>query len=138
MILADTGYWVALFDRDDHHHARAVEVSRGLHEQLAVTWPVLTETVYFLGARYGSAAVQRFLELGERGGYQLHPLDEHDLPRLRALIKKYADLPMDLAAASLVLLAERTGEGRIFSTDQRDFRTYRFKQHKPFRNLLLG
>ncbi|MFT4099422.1 MAG: PIN domain-containing protein [Burkholderiaceae bacterium] len=138
MILADSGYWIALFDRDDRHHARAVEVSRDLREQLVLTWPVLTETVYFLGARYGSDAVQRFLELGEHGGYRIHPLNEHDLPRLRALTKKYASLPMDLADASLVLLAEQTGEGRILSTDQRSFRTYRFKHRKPFRNLLLG
>ena len=52
-------------------------------------------------------------------------------------MKKYADLPMDLADASLVILAEHLGHGRIFSTDQRDFRTYRFKQHEPFQNLLL-
>lgn len=137
MILADSGYWVALFDRSDRHHQRAVEVTRGLSEQLVVTWPILTETAHFLGARYGSVAVQRFLELGERNGYRIHPLGEQDLPRLRALTKKYADLPMDLADASLVLLAEVSGDGRILSTDQRDFRAYRFKQHKPFRNLLL-
>ncbi|MBS0213383.1 MAG: hypothetical protein JSR26_09450 [Proteobacteria bacterium] len=74
MILADSGYWIALFDRDDRHHARAVEVSRGLREQLLLTRPVLMETVYFLGARCGSAAVQGFLALGERSGYRLHPL----------------------------------------------------------------
>ncbi len=51
-------------------------------------------------------------------------------------MKKYADLPMDLADASLVLLAEHLGHGRILSTDRRDFGTYRFKEHKPFENLL--
>ena len=138
MILADTGYWIALLDRDDRHHARAVEVSRSLREPLVVTWPVLTETTYFLGARYGAGAVARFLELGERDGYRVHAFDERDLPRLRALVEKYADLPMDLADASLVLLAQDSGEGRILSTDERDFRTYRFKNRKPFHNLLLG
>ena len=43
---------------------------------------------------------------------------------------------MDLADASLVLLAERLGHGRILSTDQRDFEAYRWKQHHPFENLL--
>ncbi|MEE7624612.1 hypothetical protein V3O24_00415 [Methylobacter sp. Wu8] len=46
---------------------------------------------------------------------------------------KYADLPMDLAA----ILAEKLGHSRILSTDQRDFKTYRWKNHKPFENLLL-
>jgi predicted nucleic acid-binding protein len=45
---------------------------------------------------------------------------------------------MDPADASLVVLAEELGDGRILSTDQRDFRAYRWKNRKPFRNLLLG
>ena len=44
---------------------------------------------------------------------------------------------MDLADASLVVLAEEMDDGRILSTDNRDFRTYRWKQRKPFRNLLV-
>ena len=44
---------------------------------------------------------------------------------------------MILADASLVLLAEENGEGRIVSTDERDFHAYRWKNQHPFRNLLL-
>ena len=40
-------------------------------------------------------------------------------------MEKYRDLPMDLADASLVLLAEALGSGRILSTDARDFGAYR-------------
>jgi uncharacterized protein len=47
---------------------------------------------------------------------------------------QYADLPMDLADASLVLLAEELGHGRIVSTDRRDFHTYRWKNHQSFTN----
>nr|WP_202951321.1 hypothetical protein [Xenococcus sp. PCC 7305] len=53
-------------------------------------------------------------------------------------MEKYADLPMDLADASLVILAEHLGHGRIFSVDQRDFNTYRWKQNHPFENLLIA
>ncbi|MEE9355454.1 MAG: hypothetical protein V3U75_07670 [Methylococcaceae bacterium] len=52
-------------------------------------------------------------------------------------MNKYTNLPMDLADASLVILAEELGHGRILSTDLRDFRTYRWKNHNPFQNLLL-
>jgi predicted nucleic acid-binding protein len=45
---------------------------------------------------------------------------------------------MDLADASLVVLAEELGSGRILSTDQRDFHTYRWKNRRPFHNLLLA
>ena len=46
-------------------------------------------------------------------------------------------LPMDLADASLLILAEHLGHGRILSTDERDFKTYRWKRHKPFTNLMF-
>lgn len=49
---------------------------------------------------------------------------------------KYRELPMDLADASLVILAEELGSGRILSTDRRAFQTYRWKTRKPFKGLL--
>ncbi|HEX6833517.1 MAG TPA: hypothetical protein VF132_08285 [Rudaea sp.] len=52
-------------------------------------------------------------------------------------MRRYADLPMDLADASLVLLAEELDDGRILSTDVRDFGGYRWKTRRPFRNLLI-
>ena len=45
---------------------------------------------------------------------------------------------MDLADASLVLLAEELGEGRIVSSDERDFHAYRWKNQHPFTNVLWG
>ena len=41
------------------------------------------------------------------------------------------------STGDLVVLAEHLKSGRILSTDERDFRTYRFKRHDPFVNLLL-
>lgn len=51
-------------------------------------------------------------------------------------MQKYRALPVDLADASLVVLAKELGSGRILSTDRRDFETYRWKNRKPFQNLL--
>ncbi len=56
----------------------------------------------------------RFAELG---------LD--DFPRMRELMWKYRDLPMDLADAALVRVAEREGLRRIFTIDRQDFEIYR-------------
>ena len=57
--------------------------------------------------------------------------------RIKELMEKYADLPIDFADASLVILAEYLGHGRILSVDQRDFYTYRWKNYYPFENLLM-
>jgi uncharacterized protein len=45
---------------------------------------------------------------------------------------------VDLADTSLVILAEELGSGRILSTDHPDSRTYRWKNRRPFKNLLLS
>ncbi len=58
------------------------------------------------------------------------------IAQMPVLMKRYAKLPMDLADASLVLLAEHLGHGRILTTDRRDFGSYRWKNRKPFQNLM--
>lgn len=60
-----------------------------------------------------------------RGVVQLMSLGLVDIPRIRELMIKYADLPMDLADAALVRVAEREGIGRIFTLDRNDFAVYR-------------
>ncbi len=71
------------------------------------------------------------------GGFTVFDLQPHDAKRICELMEKYADLPMDLADASLVVLAENLGYKRILSIDFRDFNTYHCKNHYPFENLML-
>ncbi len=47
-------------------------------------------------------------------------------------MEKYADLPMDFADASLVVLAEDLRTDLIFTTDHRDFEVYRIKGRHSF------
>ncbi len=136
MIIADTGYWLALANRRDRHHAEAKAILARLSEPLVTTWPVMTETCHLLAARLGVDSELRFLRSARHGAFSVFALEEHHLARVEALVEKYRDLPMDLADASLVILAEELGSGRILSTDARDFRTYRWKRRKPFRNLM--
>jgi len=137
MIIADTGYWVALFNRADRHHARARTVSQALRERLVTTWPVLTEVTHLLVWRGHGELARRFLERCFTGAVEVFDLDDEARPRVTELMRRYAALPMDLADASLVILAERLGHGRILSTDRRDFESYRWKNRHPFENLLL-
>ena len=55
--------------------------------------------------------------------------------RVRKLLDKYADLPMDYADATLVALAEELGTAAVFTTDRTDFSIYRLKDRKPFHIL---
>jgi uncharacterized protein len=55
----------------------------------------------------------------------LLPLDDQDIPRFRELMRKYRDLPMDLADAALVRVAEREKLRRVFTLNRRDIEVYR-------------
>lgn len=90
-----------------------------------------------LGTALGVRSQLRFLSALESNYIEISAISTQDLVRISQLIEKYEDLPMDLADASLVILAEKLGHGRILSTDIRDFKTYRWKNRKPFQNLLL-
>ena len=136
MIIADTGFWLALANINDRFHSAAVRVLDRVREPLICTWPVMTETCHLLAARLSVEAELAFVRSASAGAFQIFDLELGHLERIQILMDKYRDLPMDLADGSLVLLAEELGSGRILSTDQRDFRTYRWKNRKPFRNLL--
>lgn len=137
MIIADTGFWVALANRHDHHHSRAVAWLGKLDEPLVCTWPIVTETSYLLHRRVSGETQRQFLVSHAEGAFEIFELLKDHTARIVQLMEKYADLPMDLADASLVILAEALGHGRILSTDERDFGVYKWKQHSPFENLLL-
>ena len=137
MIIVDTGFWLALFDQKDTYHQRAKQTLKKYDEPLITTWCVVTETCYLLLKRKGVAAQTIFINSINQGLFTVFNLEIHHTSRISQLMQKYADLPMDLADASLVILAEYLGHGRIFSVDQRDFNTYRWKQNHPFENLLI-
>jgi uncharacterized protein len=122
-VLIDTGPLVALLDGDDQHHARCAKVFRALRVPAVTTWPVLTEAGYLLGDVAGGPAA--LLELIRRGAVLVAPLDAADVPRLRQLLLRYADLPADLADCSLLRVAERDGFTRILTLDRKDFAVYR-------------
>ena len=137
-LMVDTGFFVALLFRRDKHHLQAVEFARRMGQDriFITTWPVMTEVCHLL-QRYAPTQVLPFLNSHQQGAFEIFPLGESDMGYIVKLIKKYADLPMDLADASLVVLAETLEHGEIVSTDQRDFKTYQWKKRKPFKNLFL-
>lgn len=137
MIIADTGFWLALANAKDRYHVAALRALDRAREPLICSWPVMTETCHLLAARLGVDAELAFVRSASAGAFKVFDLELRHLERIRVLMEKYRDLPMDLADASLVILAEELGTGRILSTDQRNFRAYRWKTRKPFRNLLV-
>lgn len=126
MILADTGPLVALFDPADGDHERCRTILASIEEPLCTTVPVLTEAFHLLTP--GSIGSQRLMDFITGQGLSVWFLDDRALVRAFELMIRYADHPMDLADASLVVVAERLKLRKIFTIDRNDFATYRIKQ----------
>jgi predicted nucleic acid-binding protein len=132
-VLLDTGCLVALLDRSEQHHGACVSAVAGLQAPLVTCEPVIAEACYLL--RRLPAAVDSVLANVEQRIFQIPLRLETQAGAVRALLKRYARVPMDLADACLVHLAGELGTGEILTLD-RDFQIYRWNRTKPFRLLV--
>lgn len=123
MILVDTGPLVAIIHEDDDLHEHCKKEFLSFREPLGTVWPVVTEALYLLN--FAWQAQTALLEILELGAVELLPLRKNDVSRIKELMWKYRDLPMDLADAALVCVAEREKLRRVFTLDRRDFEIYR-------------
>ena len=132
-LLLDTGALVSILDRSQKHHAACRRTFDKWKGTVVSTEAVLTESTHLLADVHDGAAscVEFFLA----GGAVLVPSTSASLKRVRVLLDKYADLPMDFADATLVALAEELDSNIVFTTDRTDFSVYRVKDRRPFRIL---
>lgn len=136
MILVDAGPIIALFDRRDGDHQRCLDAAASIDEPLATTWPAIAESMHVLFARLGKPrfgdARESLWNLVETGQLILLDLTGDETRRAADLMRKYADLPMDLADATLVAIAELRGMKTIFTLDQH-FKVYRIHGRRALR-----
>ncbi|MGR3176473.1 MAG: type II toxin-antitoxin system VapC family toxin [Candidatus Anammoxibacter sp.] len=130
MIIVDTGILVSLFDKDDYYHKTCKNRLAKINDQLTTTWSVLTEVMYLLN--FSSISQELCLKFIESGGTDIALQDSSHIHRINQLMKKYNDLPMDFADASIVVLAEEKGITTIFTLNKKHFRLYKTKHGKSF------
>lgn len=135
MILVDTGPLVALFDPRDAEHASCRIILQTVRDPLVTTVPVLTEAFHMLGpAGRGAGNLRSFVQ---RGGLSVWFMDATGVQRAFELMEQYADHPMDLADASLLVAAEVLPAYRIFTIDRQDFATYRVRRGHRLQSLQM-
>ncbi|HEV2171328.1 MAG TPA: PIN domain-containing protein [Candidatus Binatus sp.] len=122
-VLVDAGPLVAVIDRTDSYHRQCAAALDAIHDPLVTVWPAFTEAMHML--RYDSKDQRALWDIVGAGGLIFADIGTDDCPRMRELMWQYRDLPMDLADAALVRVAERDGIRRIFTVDRRDFEVYR-------------
>jgi hypothetical protein len=129
-VLMDTGPWVALIDRSEGKHRECVEWLRPFLGEIFSTEAVLTEVLYLLS--FSSSAQSAALEFVLSGAIILVPSSLESLKEAEKLMKKYKDLPMDYADATLVCLARDLKIRHVVTFDKKHFSIYRLPGGKSF------
>ncbi len=132
-ILLDTGVIVALLDRDEKHHRQCAKVLSDTGGPLSTCEPVIAEACYLLRRLPG--APEAVIRNVANGVFRLPVRLDDSASAVERLLRKYRDVPMDLADACLVNLADKLGTGRILTLDG-DFEIYRWRLRRRFELLI--
>jgi uncharacterized protein len=135
VILVDTSAALQLASSTARRHADVLTVVDDLAGPFLLSPFVLAELDYMLGTRHGQAAQLAMLEEVVDGAYELAELSRAEVEAAVAVIRRYADLEVGLADASIVVLAERHQAVDVLTFDSRHFRAMRGPGERPFRLL---
>lgn len=121
-VLADTGPLVAYLDRSDRDHVWAREAFSKITRPLLTCEAVIAEALFLL--RRGGIEPDGLLDLVRRG--LLVPKFDlaQEITTIQQLMKTYRNIPMSLADACLVRMAEIFPESTVMTLDS-DFVVYR-------------
>ncbi|MCY7278117.1 MAG: PIN domain-containing protein [Phormidesmis sp. CAN_BIN44] len=131
MILCDAGVLLCLVDRSQFQHSAYRNAIVRLEKPLITTWSCLTEAMYLALRRGGWLMQKQMGHLLLNKLFMVYDIPESEYPRLLSLMEQYRDRPMDLADATLVLAAEKTGYRQILTLDS-DFLFYRIGDRDTF------
>lgn len=135
--LLDTGPLVAYLDASEAAHPGVVAVTDPFVGRLATTSAVVTESMLFVAR--ATAGPRLLAELLVAWQVEVYDFSEPaGLPSVAALMERYANVPMDFADATLVLLAEALDAHHILTLDRRGFSTYRTRAGRGLRLVLDG
>ena len=132
-VLADSSFFVALFNRREKAHIRCRSVYEALTGPLATTEACITEALHLLN--HADAAVEAILTSVRQGALEI-PFRLGDCAsEVAYLMSRYADTPCDYADACLIHLADQLNTGDILTLDG-DFAHYRWRRTRSFRLLI--
>jgi predicted nucleic acid-binding protein len=132
VILLDTSGLFSALNPSQPGHEAALEALSSEPGPLILSPFVLAELDYLVATR--STVEEELALLGEIGGgaYELASFDGDDIRGAAEVIKRYFDLGIGLADASLVVLAGRYETERVLTLDERHFRALRTLEGRAF------
>jgi hypothetical protein len=133
VILLDTSGLLAAIDSSQNQHAKAAAALHQASGPLLLSPFVLAELDYLLATRVSAEAQNALLGEVARGAYRLEPFTAEDVASAAAILRRYRDLGIGLADASIVVLAERYRILEVLTLDQRHFHALRGPGGRRFR-----
>ncbi|MGH7910344.1 MAG: PIN domain-containing protein [Candidatus Dormibacteraceae bacterium] len=121
-LIVDAGGLYAQADADEPRHVEVKQVLETERETLVTSELAVAEADYLILDRLGLDAEFAFLEDLAAGTFVAECLSRRDLGIALSLVRRYGDLRLGLADASLVVLADRFNSARILTFDERAFR----------------
>jgi predicted nucleic acid-binding protein len=121
-VILDTGPLVAFLVADEVAHEWTVAQLENIQLPLLSCEPVITEACFLL--REHSEGIEKIKSFLEHGTIRLEFRLEDHRDRVFALMHNYRNVPMSLADACLVCMAETVSDGRVLTLDS-DFKIYR-------------
>jgi len=119
VLIIDAGPLYAAAATQDNDHSRCVELLTRAPRPLLVPELVVTEVSYLLSDRIGPHAELAFARAIAAGELIVEAVLEPEWERIAELMEQYLDLPLGIADASLIALAERHGQKQVASLDHR-------------------
>ncbi len=132
-VLVDTGPIVAAIHAGDRHHTWVREQLDDIEPPLLTCEAVLTEASHLLRKTRGGATGP--LELLRVDVLELSFLLDDEAEKVAALMRRYANVPMSLADACLVRMAEILPGSRLLTLDG-DFKIYRLNGRRVVPTLM--
>ena len=132
--IIDSGPIIALFDRSDKFHNKVLDFIKTYKGKLVTSWAVITEVSHMLD--FNLQVQIDFLKWCEAGGIEVYDISQTEISNIRIMMEKYIDVPMDLADATLMYIANKENIKNIVSIDNSDFDIYRTLKKQSLNNLL--
>ena len=133
MILLDTSGLLAAIDASQEEHRAAVKALRDAEAPLLLSPFVLAELDYLLATRVSAAAEIALLEEVAGRAYQLESFDASDVDAALDYVRRYQNIELGLADASILALADKHSVWDVLTLDERHFRTVRGQRGRQFR-----
>lgn len=126
-IIADTGFLVGLINRADEYHLWSAKLSGHINTLIYTCEAVINESAYILYSRAGFRAVSNLLKLLEDGIVKIDFKIELHATRVKHLMERYENIPMDYADACIVVMTEQEKyqDCVVLTVDTKDFSVYR-------------